>query len=100
MPDWPAGLSFNEALAYTGLGASVIEKAEAEGCIRFLRIGANGRKIAPRADLDRLLDRLFAGKHGILGDMDFGDGAEESDSPRRMFPRVSNRRRRHSATKN
>ena len=72
MPTWPAALTFDEAVAYTGLSASVISKSEMEGNIRFRAIGSNGRKIALRADLDALLTRLFAGHRGILDDMDFG----------------------------
>lgn len=75
LPDWPAALSFKDALAYTGLAATVLREHAREGRIKFLPRGPKGENICQRAALDALLQSMWAAESGAaLEDMDFGDG--------------------------
>lgn len=59
LPDWPAALTYEEALQYTRLSASQLRKASRDGDITFKPLGANGRMIALRNHLDAYLRKLF-----------------------------------------
>lgn len=72
LPDWPAALTEDEAMAYTRLSRTDITRYQREGIIRFLPHGANGTKICPRDDLDGLLKMIWAREAGrALDDMEF-----------------------------
>lgn len=60
MPNWPAAMSRDMALAYTGVASTELRQWERKGMVRFLPLGPHGAKMALRSDLDTLLATLFA----------------------------------------
>lgn len=71
LPDWPAGLTRDEALAFTRVNEAQMRAWERAGKVRFRAVGPNGAKIARADDLKAAFDELFATDAGE--DMDFGD---------------------------
>ena len=70
---WPAGLSWQEALAYTSLSAAELRRWHRAGALTVRRVGRNGAKVVRRCELDRLLEKLFApATIDISEDFDFG----------------------------
>jgi hypothetical protein len=67
LPDWPAGMSRDVALAYTGVSAEQMKEWERVGRVRFRPRGPRGQMLALRSDLDTALRDLFgdAGAAGI-----------------------------------
>jgi hypothetical protein len=59
MPNWPAAMSRELALAYTGVARSQLQEWERSGTIIFLPLGPRGEKIALRSALDSVLVALF-----------------------------------------
>lgn len=59
LPDWPAGMTRELALAYTGVGQEQMKEWERAGKVRFRPRGPRGAWIAPRSDLDAALASLF-----------------------------------------
>ncbi len=59
LPDWPAALTYKEALLYTRLSASHLRKAIRDGDITFKPLGPNGSMIALRTHVDTYLRKLF-----------------------------------------
>lgn len=64
LPDWPAGMNREMALAYTGVADGQMREWERRGIVRFRQRGPRGAAIAPRADLDAALATLFGGADG------------------------------------
>jgi len=71
MPDWPAAMSRELALAYTGVAQCQLREWERSGAILFLPIGPRGQKIAVRSALDSALNALFE-RYDQSIDFDFG----------------------------
>jgi len=70
---WPAALNWSDALAYTSISPTQLRRSEQAGDIIFKRVGRYGSKVASRADLDKLLVKLFgAVALNIVEDFDFG----------------------------
>lgn len=67
LPDWPAGMSRDLALAYTGVSVDQMKEWERVGKVRFRMRGPRGAAIALRSELDAALADLFGreGKSGI-----------------------------------
>ena len=61
MPDWPAAMSRELALAYTGVAQSQLREWERSGSVVFMPRGPRGAKIALRTALDPALADLFIG---------------------------------------
>ncbi|QNE31176.1 hypothetical protein F1C10_03965 [Sphingomonas sp. NBWT7] len=64
LPDWPAGMNREMALAYTGVADGQLREWERRGVVRFRQRGPRGAAIAPRADLDKALATLFGAADG------------------------------------
>lgn len=60
LPNWPAGMSVEVALAYTGVSQAQLRIWQRDGSVQFLPIGPKGKLIAPRWCLDEALQRMFA----------------------------------------
>jgi hypothetical protein len=77
LPEWPAALDVQEALAYTRLSESELRRRAMAGEINFKPVGPNGKKVCRRVELDELLQRIWtahpSGPLDPLEDMDFGD---------------------------
>ena len=58
-PDWPAAMSRELALAYTGVAQTELRAWEKRGLVRFLTIGPRGTAITLRASLDDALTLVF-----------------------------------------
>jgi hypothetical protein len=74
LPNWPAGMSRELALAYTGVASAQLRQWEREGVVRFVARGPRGAKIALRSDLDSALTTLFSLIAGDGADFDFDFG--------------------------
>lgn len=61
MPNWPAAMSRELALAYTGVAQSQLREWERSGSVVFIPRGPRGAKIALRSALDSALATLFLG---------------------------------------
>jgi hypothetical protein len=61
IPFWPAAMGWDMALAYTRVAETQMQEWHRTGAVRFRNRGANGARIALRADLDRALEALFGG---------------------------------------
>lgn len=74
LPDWPACLDRDEAMAYTGLSTSELQKATRAGKLIWKPVGARGRLVVARPQLDNYLASLFSDgvSSELLEDMDFG----------------------------
>lgn len=66
LPDWPAGMNREWALAYTGVAEAQLRAWERVGLVIFRPRGPHGAMLALRTDLDAALAQLFAG--GKLAD--------------------------------
>lgn len=70
LPDWPAAMSREMALAYTGVAAAQLSQWERDGTVTFLARGPRGQKIVLRTDLDAALSTLWSFT-GAADDFDF-----------------------------
>ena len=59
LPDWPAGMNRETALAYTGIGEAQLREWEKTGKVNFRPRGPKGAMLALRCDLDTALADLF-----------------------------------------
>jgi len=59
-PDWPAGMTRDLALAYTGVAETQLREWERRGLVRFCPRGPRGAAIAARTSLDAALSTLFS----------------------------------------
>lgn len=74
LPDWPAAMTLDMALAYTGVSKTQLREWERRGKVRFRARGPRGAMLALKSDLDVALAELFAGAANRLDeDLDFGD---------------------------
>lgn len=73
LPFWPAAMSREMALSYTGVAAEQLKDWERRGLVRFRPRGPRGQMIAPRADLDAALATLFEGMAEHDGPIEFDD---------------------------
>ena len=64
-------MSWELALAYTGVASAQLRQWEREGDVRFVARGPRGAKIALRSDLDSVLSTLFSFTVGNGADFDF-----------------------------
>jgi hypothetical protein len=71
LPDWPAGMNRDVALAYTGVAEAQMREWESRGIVRFRQRGPRGAAIAPRADLDAALEQLFGSVAGADDPIEF-----------------------------
>lgn len=71
MPNWPAGMSRELALAYTGVALAQLRQWERERVVRLVARGPRGAKITLRSDLDSALSTLFF-IAGDGADLNFG----------------------------
>lgn len=69
-PDWPAGMTREVALAYTGVAEAQLRQWERSGKVSFRGRGPRGAMLALRSDLDAALADLFTAT--IAEDLDFG----------------------------
>jgi hypothetical protein len=75
LPDWPAALTWDEALEYTRVGEEQMRKWVRARVVVFRASGFNGARIAQRTQLDAALADLFkVTANDLSEDMDFGDG--------------------------
>ena len=70
LPDWPAAMNRDAALAYTGVAEAQLRAWERAGRVQFRARGPRGGALALRSDLDAALAHLFSEP---AEDMDFGD---------------------------
>lgn len=70
LPDWPAALSREQALAYAGVSEAQLREWAKRGAVRFQPRGPNGGMLCLRSDLDAALADMF--KTGSAEDLDFG----------------------------
>jgi hypothetical protein len=71
LPDWPAAMNREAALAYTGVAEVQLLEWKRRGKVTFRARGPNGALLALRSDLDAALKDLF--ENAAAEDMDFGD---------------------------
>lgn len=64
LPDWPAGMTRDLAMAYTGVNADQMKEWERIGKVRFRARGPRGQLLAWRTDLDAALADLFGDSKG------------------------------------
>lgn len=75
LPDWPAAMNREAALAYTGVAETLLRNWERAKRVRFSASGPNGAKLVLRSELDAALADLFGPETTDIGeDLDFGDG--------------------------
>ena len=70
MPDWPAAMSRDIALAYTGVAEAQLRAWERGGKVNFRARGPRGAMLALRSDLDAALTEMFSSS--VEEDLDFG----------------------------
>lgn len=63
LPDWPAGMTRDLALAYTGVNPDQMREWERAGKVRFRPRGPRGQALAWRSDLDAALADLFGSEN-------------------------------------
>ena len=73
LPDWPEGMPWDWALAYTGVGEAQMRDWQKRGLVRFRPRGPKGALVTSKAQLDEALRQLFTGGGDVSEDMDFGD---------------------------
>jgi hypothetical protein len=71
LPDWPAAMPRDLALAYTGVADAQMKEWELRGLVRFRPRGPRGVAIASRASLDVALQALFSSPVADDGDIEF-----------------------------
>lgn len=71
LPDWPAGMNRELALAYTGVADAQLRAWERACVVNFRPRGPRGAMLALRSELDAALSTLFAAPTDE--DLDFGD---------------------------
>ncbi len=71
LPDWPAAMEHDLALAYTRVSKDQMRAWEKARKVHFVARGPNGMKVALRSELDAALIDLFATSDAE--DFDFGD---------------------------
>lgn len=71
LPDWPAAMPRDVALAYTGVAATQMDEWVRRGLVRFTPRGPRGQLIAPKLDLDAALLSLFDGGTAADGPIEF-----------------------------
>ncbi len=72
IPFWPAGMSWDMALAYTGVGEAQMRDWQKRGLVRFRARGPKGGLVTSRDQLDEALRQLFAAGADMAEDFDFG----------------------------
>jgi len=60
MPDWPAGMTRDLALAYTGVAETQLREWERCGLVQFCPRGPRGAAITTRTSLNAALSTLFS----------------------------------------
>ena len=70
MPDWPAAMSRDIALAYTGVAEAQLRAWERGGKVNFRARGPRGAMLALRSDLDAALTEMITST--VEEDLDFG----------------------------
>jgi hypothetical protein len=70
MPNWPAAMTRDIALAYTGVAEVQLRAWERTGKVNFRARGPRSAMLALRSDLDAALIALFTST--VEEDLDFG----------------------------
>lgn len=70
LPDWPAAMPRDMALAYTQVAEAQLRAWERAGRVHFRPRGPRGGALALRSELDTALADMFSES---AEDMDFGD---------------------------
>lgn len=68
LPDWPAALNREEALAYTHISEKLFAQLEKAGTLTGRRIGRNGEVIYLREQLESVTARLFGNGSNDIDD--------------------------------
>ncbi|WCT73970.1 hypothetical protein PQ455_01675 [Sphingomonas naphthae] len=71
LPDWPAAMNRDAALAYTGVAEAQLRAWERANKVAFRARGPNGQKLVLRSALDAALADLFTAD--VSEDLNFGD---------------------------
>jgi len=71
LPDWPAAMNRDTALAYTQVAEAQLRAWERAGRVSFRARGPRGGALALRSDLDAALVDMFTAD--TEEDLDFGD---------------------------
>ncbi len=71
LPNWPAAMSRDVALAYTQVAEAQMRAWERTGRVAFRARGPRGGALALRSDLDAALAHMFTAD--MEEDLDFGD---------------------------
>lgn len=71
LPDWPAAMPRDMALAYTQVAEAQLRAWERAGRVHFRARGPRGGALALRSELDTALAEMFS--ENAAEDMDFGD---------------------------
>ncbi len=69
LPDWPAALTRDQALAYSGVAETQLREWVKRGAVRFQPRGPKGAMLCLRADLDKALTEMFV--TGSAEDLEF-----------------------------
>lgn len=59
LPDWPAAMDWETALAFTGVGEAQLRAWQRKGKVRFVPRGPRGAMLALRSDLETALAEMF-----------------------------------------
>lgn len=59
LPEFPASMNREWALAYTGVAEATLQQYERLGIVRFRPVGPRGSMVARKSDLQRMLDFIF-----------------------------------------
>jgi len=70
LPDWPAAMNREAALAFTGVAESQLKQWAKVGKVRFRARGPNGQLLALKSDLEAALVEMFTAADEE--DLDFG----------------------------
>lgn len=73
LPDFPASMNREWALAYTGVAEATLQEYERLGIVKFRPVGPRGSMVARKVDLQRMLDFIFERGDALppSEDMDF-----------------------------
>lgn len=69
LPDWPAAMNREWALAYSGVAEAQMREWQKRGRVRFQPRGPHGAMLCLRSDVDAALQEMFTA--GSPEDLDF-----------------------------
>lgn len=65
LPDWPALLDWQMALAYSNMSEAELRRQVRQKTVVFVPIGPNGRLVARRTDLDAAILSVWSSAAGL-----------------------------------